>query len=190
MSKYLHVKPSLNLSFNEEEWNAPEIVEEINCLAHAWDRKDLGHVWIQDVMGISYVKYLFSTDSERLSMLEKHPAFTRIRKHEIAPKTAHIFAMKTNGLHALRFNSKTGIYSEKPLNLPARQWDDDGNALLDLEKANLGGCHEFIYFKIEDDGFQAKPYFPKDKHRKHFHTLSQRDIAARDAYYANLALNA
>ncbi|MGB0720194.1 MAG: hypothetical protein ACPGRX_06950, partial [Bdellovibrionales bacterium] len=126
-----------------------------NCLAHAFDRPDLKFLWFDSVHGIPWDSI---SGQALLSALNAHAAFTQIMKNGIDRRNHHLFALDAENNHAFRYNSRTGVWSEKAGGSSARQWDDKGNALLDLDTAHWNKYQgSFSYFVINPEGFFAEP---------------------------------
>lgn len=171
------VFPKARLIFNEARWSAPNIRYACNCAAHAFDEPEMNYPWLDSIYGTNGAQ----GGDELLETLSAHPAFTRIHKNGVNPAEKHIVALDAENAHILRFNNMSGVWSDKMGGCSARQWDDNGNALLDLDQAHWIDYKptSLSYFIFNKCGFKITPWGHADRDSPDPNHYKK----ARDAYY-------
>lgn len=144
----LIIQPKLSMAFQPEQWNAPDVVGQNNCLAYALDEFGLG--WPFKNFRAAFdpalhrLRDVFLKRAEGQRMRNAHyfgilfrlAGFERIRPNQYDPSTRHIIAFSPLRDHFYRLDAD-GTWSHKPGLSEASNRDDKGNIIESLERSEM-----------------------------------------------------
>jgi hypothetical protein len=145
------VMPSLSMAFDPASWNAPDVVNRVNCFAYALNDSSLGWPYLEQIRHLSelegrdpnpslyaqIIRRNFNrTKSEIESLKLQFGGLERIRQHQYEPDKRHIIAFSSAHRHFYRLDGDK-TWSHKFASLPASPHDDEGCVIVNLEQLNL-----------------------------------------------------
>lgn len=137
------IKPKLSMQFEPDWWNHRDRITSSNCLAYALDEPSLGWPYLnfQSATNSEYneLRSIFMERSNIKSSLYHNilfylAGFERIRSHQYDPHKKHIIAFSVSMGHYFRLDADK-VWSHKPGMSEARNIDDSGNIIYNLENS-------------------------------------------------------